>query len=120
MKIPGPDHPISVDLNSGRLRIRFADQVVAETTRALTLKEATYPPVFYIPRADVDFSLLRPSDRRTRCPYKGEASYFTIVVGDARAADAVWSYERPSPAVAAIAGCLAFYPQHVVIEELDG
>lgn len=118
MKLPGPDHPITIEPNPRRVRVTFAGEVIAETTRALTLREAALPPVQYIPREDADMALLRPSATRTHCPYKGDASYFSIEAGDRRSADAVWCYEAPYPAVAAIAGHLAFYPHRVdAIEE---
>jgi uncharacterized protein (DUF427 family) len=113
MKTPGPDHPITVAKTPGRVVVRVGGQVVADSRNALTLKEASYPPVQYIPRADVDMALLSRTDHATHCPYKGDASYFSIPAGGARAINAVWSYERPFPAVAAIAGHLAFYPDRV-------
>jgi uncharacterized protein (DUF427 family) len=119
MKLPGPDHPITIAANSKRVRVTFGDQVIADTAYALTLKEASYKPVFYIPRADADMSLLKPSDHRTHCPYKGDASYFTIEAGGRSAENAVWSYEQPFPAMAEIKGYLAFYPNRVdAIEEI--
>jgi len=119
MKLPGPDHPITVAPNPRRVRVTFAGQVVAETTRALTLREASYPPVQYIPREDATMALLRPTEHTTHCPYKGDASYFSIETPGRRAENAVWSYVSPFPAVAAIAGHLAFYPDRVdAIEEL--
>lgn len=119
MKLPGPDHPITIAPNGNRVRITFAGQVVADTTHALTLKEASYKPVFYIPRTDADMSLLKATDHRTHCPYKGDASYFTIHAGGRNAENAVWSYEQPFPAMAEINGYLAFYPSRVdAIEEI--
>ena len=119
MKLPGPDHPITIAPNGNRVRITFAGQVVADTTHALTLKEASYKPVFYIPRTDADMSLLEATDHRTHCPYKGDASYFTIHAGGRNAENAVWSYEQPFPAMAEINGYLAFYPSRVdAIEEI--
>jgi uncharacterized protein (DUF427 family) len=119
MKIPGPDHPITIAPNSKRVRVTFAAQVVADTAHALVLKEAGYKPVFYIPRADADMSLLKATDHHTHCPYKGDASYFTIHAGDRNAENAVWSYEHPFPEMAEIKGHLAFYPTRVdAIEEI--
>lgn len=119
MKLPGPDHPITVARNGGRVRVTFAGRVIADTTRALTLKEAAYKPVHYIPRADADMSLLKPTDHHTHCPYKGDASYFTISTGGHSAENAVWSYAQPFPAMAEIKEHLAFYPNRVdAIEEL--
>ena len=113
MKLPGPDHPITIARNGGRVRVSFAGKTIAETANALTLKEASYPPVFYIPRADADMSALTPTAHHTHCPYKGDASYFTIAVGGRTAENAVWSYEQPFPAVAKIKEYLAFYPNRV-------
>jgi uncharacterized protein (DUF427 family) len=102
------DHPIRVELNQSRIRVRFAGRVIADTRRALTLFEASYPGVRYIPVADVDMALLSRSSHKTQCPFKGEASYYTIASGARTAENAVWSYERPKPVAAAIAGYLAF------------
>lgn len=119
MKFPNPDHPITIEANPRRVRVTFAGRVVAETTRALTLREAAYAPVHYIPREDVDPALLQASTHRTYCPYKGDASYHSIEAGDRRSENAIWCYEAPYPAVAEIAGHLAFYPSRVdAIEEV--
>ena len=113
-----PDHPIEITRNSRRIRVFFGGRVVADSARALTLKEARYPFVQYIPREDADMSAFSRTAHRTHCPYKGDASYFTLSVGDRRAENAVWSYEQPFPAMAQIAGHLAFYPDRVdAIEE---
>jgi uncharacterized protein (DUF427 family) len=113
MKTPGPDHPISIAPSRERVRVTLGGHVVADTTRALVLREAAYPPVYYVPRADADMSLLARTAHATHCPYKGDASYYTIRAGDRVSENAVWSYERPFPAVAEIAGHLAFYPGRV-------
>lgn len=113
MREPGPDHPITVAPHPGRVRVRLAGIVVAESADALVLREATYPPVFYIPRADVRLDLARPSERTSTCPYKGLAGYHGFEVGGAVRPDIAWSYEDPFPAVRAIAGHLAFYPDRV-------
>ena len=119
MKEPGPDHPITVAPNPNRVRVLFGGVIVAETTRALTLKEAQLPPVHYVPREDAQMDLYDPTEHASHCPYKGDASYFTLSAGGLVARNAVWSYERPFPAVAAIAGHLAFYPNKIdAIEEL--
>lgn len=119
MKIPGPDHPITITPTNARVRVSFAGKVVADTTRALSLKEATYRPVLYIPREDADLSAFQHTDHHTHCPYKGEASYFTLEANGKRADNAVWTYEQPFPAVREIEGRLAFYPDRVdKIEEL--
>ncbi|HEY6832493.1 MAG TPA: DUF427 domain-containing protein [Pseudolabrys sp.] len=113
MKQPGPDHPITIAANGKRVRVTFAGKVIADTTRALTLQEASYPPVQYIPRADADMSALQATTHHTYCPYKGDASYFTIQTDGRSADNAVWSYEQPYPAVGEIKEYLAFYPNRV-------
>jgi uncharacterized protein (DUF427 family) len=113
MKLPGPDHPITITPNNKRVRVTFGGAVIAETTSALTLKEASYPAVQYIPRADAKMELLKPTTNASHCPYKGDASYFTISAGGKTADNAVWSYETPFPAMAEIAGYLAFYLNRV-------
>src|SRR5881227_1271314 len=113
------EHPITIEPNPNRVRVVFNGRVVAETTRALTLREASLPPVQYIPREDVDMSVLERTAHSTHCPYKGDASYFSIAVDGRKAVDAVWSYEQPYPAMRAIAGKLAFYPDRVDAIELD-
>ena len=118
MKLPGPDHPITIARNAKRVRVRFAGKVIADTTRALALQEASYPPVNYIPREDVDMSALTRTAHASHCPYKGNASYFTISAGGRSAPNAVWSYQQPYPAMAEIKDHLAFYPDRVdAIEE---
>ena len=116
--VPGRGHPISVEPAPGRVRITFADRVVVDTEHALELREAGYPPVFYVPLADVDTAVIVASARQTYCPSKGDATYFTLRAGDRIADDAVWRYATPYAAVAAIADHVAFYPQHVTIEHL--
>jgi uncharacterized protein (DUF427 family) len=118
MKIPGPDHPITIAPNPNRVRVSADGVVLAETARALTLKEGSYPAVQYVPRADANMALLTPTDRVTHCPYKGDASYFSINANGKAIANAIWSYEKPFPAMAEIEGYLAFYPDKVRIEEV--
>jgi len=113
IKIPGPDHPIAIAPNPARVIVSVAGRVIADTRRALTLKESSYPAVQYIPRQDVDMALLQRTDHATYCPYKGECAYFSIPSGGERAANAVWTYETPYAAVAAIKDHLAFYPDRV-------
>jgi len=117
MKTPGPDHPITIEPNPARVTVRVGDRVVAETTAALNLRESTYPAVPYIPLADVDQSLLRPTETSTYCPYKGDASYYTVDLSDTELTDVVWTYTQPYPAVAEIAGHVAFYANKVEITE---
>jgi uncharacterized protein (DUF427 family) len=110
---PGPDHPITIEPNPARVVVSVAGQVVADTVRAVTLREASYRPVLYVPLQDVDQSLLTPSDHTSYCPYKGDCSYFSIPVGGERSVNAVWTYREPYEAVAEIADRVAFYPDRV-------
>ena len=113
MELPAPSHPITVARNAKRVRVVFAGEVIADTTRALTLNEAGYAPVHYIPRADVAMSRLKPTAHASHCPYKGDANYFSISADGRSADNAAWSYEQPFPTMAKIAGYLAFYPNRV-------
>jgi uncharacterized protein (DUF427 family) len=118
VKRPGPDHPITIAPNPARIVITVGGKIIADTRAALTLREAKYPPAFYIPRRDVDMSLLTRSDHATYCPYKGDCAYYSIPLGGERATNAVWTYEDPFPFVAEIKDHLAFYPDRVdAIEE---
>lgn len=121
IRIPGAHHPISVTAQSRRVVITVAGRIIADSRNVLLLREASYPPVPYFPREDVAMDLLTRSTTKTYCPYKGEASYFSITPGGARSTDAVWSYEAPFEAVAAIRNHLAFYPDRVdeIREEAD-
>ena len=112
---PGIDHPITITPTTARVTVTVDGVVIADTRAALTLRESTYPAVQYIPRADVDMSLLQRTDHATYCPYKGDASYYSITPGGARTVNAVWTYERPYTAVDAIEEHLAFYPDRVEI-----
>ncbi|MFC6083444.1 DUF427 domain-containing protein [Sphaerisporangium aureirubrum] len=114
---PGPDHPITVEPGKTRVVARVGDTVVADTTSALVLREASYPPVHYIPLGDVDPDLLRPSTTETYCPFKGEASYYHLALPDRELTDAVWTYRTPYDAVRDIAGHVAFYPDRVAVTE---
>src|SRR5712691_5729951 len=118
IKLPGPDHLIAIERNLNRVVVTVAGRIVADTREALTLREASYPPVQYIPRKDVDMTLLARTDHATYCPYKGDCSYYSIPLGGVRSANAVWTYEEPHAAVAAIKDHIAFYPDRVdAIEE---
>jgi len=120
MKTPGPDHPITIEASPRHVRVSFGGRVVADSTHALSLREASYPAVLYIPRADLDMSLVRRTEHSTHCPYKGDASYYSIDVDGRVAEHAIWSYEDPHPAAEAIRGHVAFYPDRVdSIEQLD-
>ena len=121
MKIPGPDHPIEIRPNLSRVLVTIGGQVIADTREALTLSEAGYLAVQYVPRRDVDMAALARSAHTTWCPYKGEASYYSIPAGGERSLDAVWTYETPFPAMAAIKDYIAFYPDRVdEIAQLPG
>jgi uncharacterized protein (DUF427 family) len=118
VRIPGPDHPITIKPNPSRVVVSVAGKVVADSTHALILQEATYPAVLYVPREDVDMSLLARTDHATYCPYKGDCSYYSIPAGGERSANAVWTYEEPFASVAEIKDCVAFYPDRVDAIEL--
>ena len=107
---------ITVQPVDGRVTVRWRAQVVVDTSRALELREGSYPPVLYFPREDAEMVFFKPTARRTTCPYKGEASYFTLSDGAASDDNAVWTYETPKAGVEAIAGHLAFYPDKVEIK----
>jgi uncharacterized protein (DUF427 family) len=113
VKIPNSEHPITIERNGSRVRGTVAGRVVADTTRAVTLRESDYPPVAYIPRDDVDMSLLERSDNQSYCPYKGDAAYYNITIGGGKGKNAAWTYEAPYDAVAEIKERLAFYPDRV-------
>jgi uncharacterized protein (DUF427 family) len=113
IKQPGPDHPITVEHSTKHIVVKVAGRVVADTRDALVLQEANYPAVHYIPRKDVDMSLLTRTEHATYCPYKGDCSYYSIPLGGERSANAVWTYEQPYQAVDAIKEHLAFYPNRV-------
>lgn len=113
MKIPGPDHPISIAPNPSRVVVTVGGKVIADTRDALTLREASYPAVQYIPRRDVDMAALTRSEHTTYCPYKGNASYYSIPAGGDRSVNAVWTYETPFEAMAQIKDYVAFYPDRV-------
>jgi uncharacterized protein (DUF427 family) len=118
IKLPGTDHPITIEPSLKRVVVSVAGRVIAQTREALTLREASYPPVQYIPRKDVDMTLLERSAHATYCPYKADCAYFSIPSGGERAINAVWTYEAPFDAVAAVRNHLAFYPDRVdAIEE---
>ena len=121
VKIPGPDHPITIERNAHRIIVTVSGRVVADTRAALTLREAGHPLVQYIPRTDVEMALLARTDHATYCPYKGDCAYYSIPLGGERSVNAVWTYEAPYAAVAEIKDHVAFYPDRVdAIEERPG
>jgi uncharacterized protein (DUF427 family) len=111
--VPGPDHPITIEKNPARVVVTVGGRVIADSRRALSLREASYPAVQYIPREDVDMSQLQRTQHATYCPYKGDCSYYSITPGGERSVNAVWTYESPYAAVAEIKEHLAFYPNRV-------
>jgi uncharacterized protein (DUF427 family) len=113
IRIPGPDHPITISPTREHIIVTVAGRRIADTGGALTLKEASYPPVYYIPRTDVDMAQLQRTSHQTYCPYKGDCAYFSIPAGSERSVNAVWTYEEPYPAVSEIREYLAFYPDRV-------
>ena len=113
IKVPGPDHPITIEPNPKRVVVSVGGEVVADSRDAMILREAGYPPVQYIPRTDVDMTRLVRSVHTTYCPYKGDCAYFSISSGGERGINAVWTYEAPYDAVASIRNHLAFYPDRV-------
>jgi uncharacterized protein (DUF427 family) len=119
MKLPGPDHPITIAFNPKRIQVEYNGHVIVDTRRALILQESTYPAVQYVPREDVSMDYMTRTEHHTHCPYKGQASYYTILMDGQFAENAVWTYEDPYPAMAEIKDHLAFYPNKVSIRELD-
>lgn len=117
-KEPGADHPITVEHEGVRVRVHHGGALIADSDDALVLREADYPPVYYLPRQDVRMDFLERTDHATWCPYKGEASYYSIAGGDGPAENAVWTYETPH-AVGAIRDHLAFYPAKVERIEVE-
>ena len=113
IKIPGPDHPITISPIKGNVRVTVAGRIVVESARALRLDEKGYPPIYYLPRTDADMSLLVRTTHYTYCPYKGDCTYYSIKIGETKSEYAVWTYERPYEAVASIKDYLAFYPSRV-------
>jgi uncharacterized protein (DUF427 family) len=119
VKIPGPDHPIAVSPSASHIIVKAGGRVIADSTDALALREASYPEVLYIPRKDVDMSLLERTSHSTYCPYKGECSYYSIPAGGDKAINAVWTYEAPYDAVSEIKEHVAFYPDRVDSIEIE-
>jgi uncharacterized protein (DUF427 family) len=119
IKIPGPDHPITITPTSDRVTVTVNGKRIADTREALTLKEAAYPPVLYIPRKDVDMTQLQRTDHQTYCPYKGDCAYYSIPAGGERSVNAVWTYEGPYASVSPIREYLAFYPERVDTIEIE-
>jgi uncharacterized protein (DUF427 family) len=119
MKLPGPDHPITVTPNPHRVRVEVDGHVIADSAAALTLQEASYPAVQYIPREDIEMGFFARTDHHTNCPYKGDASYFSTKIDGDMLENVAWSYEDPYPAMEQIRGMLAFYTNKVRVYEVD-
>ncbi|MBV8592919.1 MAG: DUF427 domain-containing protein [Caulobacteraceae bacterium] len=117
---PGPDHPITLAAAPGRMVAEYENHAIASSDRAILLKEASYPEVVYFPREDVSMDYMGRTDRRTHCPYKGDASYFTLTMDGHIAENAAWSYETPYEAMTGIAGMIAFYPNVVTVRAAPG
>jgi uncharacterized protein (DUF427 family) len=122
VKIPGHDHPITITSSGDHVVVRSGEATIADSRSTLVLREADHPPVHYIPITDVDRSQLAASELTSYCPYKGEASYYSIAADAERGTDAVWFYADPHSAVAEIKDHVAFYPDRVQlsIEAADG
>jgi len=118
VKVPGPDHPITLTGHAGHVQALYNGHLIADSADVIWLKEASYKAVAYFPRADVEMGFLAKTELDTYCPYKGHASYFTLTMDGRIAENAVWSYEAPHPAMETIAGRLAFYPNIVEIREV--
>jgi uncharacterized protein (DUF427 family) len=119
IKTPGPDHPITITPTPGRVVVGVNGVIVADTTKALTLQESTYPAVQYLPLADLDPTLLKRTETSTYCPFKGDASYYSLALPDGELTDVIWTYEHPHEAVSEIAGHVAFYTDRVEMVVVD-
>jgi uncharacterized protein (DUF427 family) len=116
---PNAGHPITIEPTQGRVQVRVNGELVADTTAALELREATIPAVQYIPIADVQQDRLTRTDTSTYCPFKGDASYYSVTTSSGDTVDdVIWFYEQPYPAVAAIAGHVAFYTNKAEVSVL--
>ena len=119
IKLPGPDHPITIEPTSARVVVGVNGVIIADTSAALTLQESTYPAVQYVPLSAIDPALLKRTDTTTYCPFKGDASYYTLALPDGDLTDVIWTYEQPHEAVVAIAGHVAFYTDRVEMVVID-
>lgn len=118
-KTPGPDHPINIKAPGGRMRARFSGHVIADSADAVLVEEAGYHPVCYFPREDVDMAYFARTERRSHCPYKGEASYFTFRMEGEIVEDTAWSYEDPYPSMDVLRERIAFFPHPVEVYRVD-
>ena len=119
MSAPGHAHAITIETNPNRLKVTLNGTVIADTQKALVLKEGSLPSVMYVPREDVHMSYLTRTNHSTHCPFKGDAAYFSVSVDGRTAENAVWTYETPIDSVAAIKDYVSFYPEKMdTIEEI--
>jgi uncharacterized protein (DUF427 family) len=116
---PNAAHRVTLQPTGHRVVVRVGDRVIGNSRNALTLRESSYPEVQYVPLADIDATMLRKTDSSTYCPFKGDASYYSVITPSGELTDAAWTYEHPFPAVAEIAGHLAFYPHQVEVTVTD-
>lgn len=119
MLTPGPDHPITIEPAKRRWRAAFAGHVIADSDDAMILREGSYPPVIYFPRDKVAMEYMSRTDRKTHCPYKGDAGYYSVLMDGQWAENALWTYEEPFPAMEQIRGRLAFYTDKIEVYEVD-
>lgn len=119
MKTPGPDHPLSFMPAHRRVRALVNGHLIADSGGAMICREADYPPVYYFPKSDVEMAVLTPTSHASHCPYKGDASYWTILRDGQFFENGAWSYETPYEAADSIGGMIAFYPNVATIEEYD-
>lgn len=119
MQTPDQDHPIEIESAPRRMRVRYMHHIIADSDDVLVLREAELAPVFYFPTEDIEMGYFARTDRMTHCPFKGDATYYTILIHGEFAENAAWSYEEPFPAMGRIAGRIAFYPDKVSIYEVD-
>jgi uncharacterized protein (DUF427 family) len=117
VKIPGPEHPITIEPNPARVIVSVGGEQVADTREALTLREGSYAPVQYIPLGDVNRELLTGSDHESYCPFKGDANYYSVPSAGERGVNLIWEYREPYDAVAQIRGHVAFYADRAEIDE---
>lgn len=110
-----PNHRVEVEPSTREVRVSFAGETIAHSRRALLLFETGLPTRYYIPKEDVHVEFLVPSSRKTVCPYKGEASYWSVRVHDRSAEDAVWAYMTPIAECSRIKEHFCFYPDKVEI-----
>ncbi|MEZ5799563.1 MAG: DUF427 domain-containing protein [Nitratireductor sp.] len=110
-----PGYSITTKAHDGAVVVSFEGTEIARSQNAVLLQEGSYPPVIYLPIEDVNPTLIRRSSHVTHCPYKGEASYWNVEIGEHEIDNALWGYETPYDEMLEIAGLVAFYPGKVTI-----